>query len=110
MKMKIPEGPFALSCLLVAIFFAQNAFGTFTDATLNSSLYDMPLGITTGECEVCQHDTTNELPAYDIDPFSSNINPIFYTAGGAPVQSADHRFEMEKRTNKKSCLQKQGKY
>ncbi len=64
--MKVPEGPFALSCLLAAILFAQSAFGTFTDATLISSLYDVP--------------------------FSSNINPTFYTASGAPVQSVDHRF------------------
>ena len=110
--MKIPEGPFALSCLLAAILFAQNAFGTFTDTTLISSLYDVPLSITAGDgevdCEVYQHDTTDELfaydAAYDIDPFSSDINPIFYTASGAPVQSVDYRFEMEKRTNKKSCL------
>ena len=110
MKMKVSEGPFALSCLLAAIFFAQNAFGTFTNSTLNNGLYDMPLAITAGDREVCQHDITNELPAYDIDPFSSNINPIFYTAGGAPVQSLIIDFEMGKRTNKKSCLQKQGKY
>jgi hypothetical protein len=126
MKMKIPEGPFALSCLLVAIFFAQNAFGTFTDATLISSLYDVPFSITAGDgkvdCEVYQHDITDEYlytyqisnlsssapfsffsvgitdelsaydPAYDIDPFSSDINPIFYTASSDPVQSIDYMF------------------
>ncbi len=64
--MKVPEGPFALSYLLAAILFAQSAFGTFTDTTLISSLYDVP--------------------------FSSNINPIFYAAGGGPVQSVDYRF------------------
>ena len=79
--MKVPEGPFALSCLLAAIFFAQNAFGTFTNSTLNSSLYDVPFSILSAYDPVC-----------DIDPFSSNINPIFYMASGAPVQSADYRF------------------
>ena len=52
MKMKVPEGPFALSCLLAAIFFAQNAFGTFTNSTLNSGLYDVPFSITAGDSKV----------------------------------------------------------
>ncbi len=79
-KMKVPEGPFALSYLLAAILFAQSAFGTFTDTTLISSLYDVPFSITAGDGEV------------DIDPFNSNINPMFYTANGAPVQSVGYRF------------------
>jgi len=125
-KMKVPKGPFALICSLAAMLFAQNAFGTFTDTTLISSLYDVPFSITAGDgmvdCEVYQHDITDEYlytyqisnlsssasfsffsigieaelsaydPFYDIDPFSSDINPIFYTASGAPVQSIDYMF------------------
>jgi hypothetical protein len=126
MKMKVPTGPIALSYLLVAIIFAQNAFGTFTDATLIDSLYDVPSSFTAGDgevdCEVYQHNTTGEYlytyqitnltssaafsffsvgitdelsvydPAYDIDPFSDNINPVFYAASGWPVQSVDYMF------------------
>ena len=74
------------------------------------------------DCEVYQHDTTGEYlytyqitnqtssagfsffsvgisdglsaydPAYDIDPFSDNINPVFYAASGSPVQSVDYMF------------------
>ena len=124
--MKISKGPFALSCLLAAILFAQNAFGALVDATLIDSLYDVQFSIATGDgevdCEVYQHDITDEYlytyqitnlsssaafsffsvgivdglsaydPAYDIDPFSSDINPVFYTVSGWPVQSVDYMF------------------
>ena len=124
--MKIPKSLFALSCSLAAIIFAQNAFGTFVDATLISSLYDVPFSITAGDgevdCEVYQHDITGEYlytyqitnltssvsfsffsvgivdglsayaPGYDVNPFSSDINPVFYTVTGWPVQTVDYVF------------------
>ncbi len=124
--MKTPKSLFALSCSLAAIIIVQNAFGTFVDATLISSLYDVPFSITAGDgevdCEVYQHDITGEYlytyqitnltssvsfsffsvgitdglsaydPGYDVEPFSSDINPVFYTVSGTPVQSVDYMF------------------
>ena len=125
-KMKTPKSLFALSCLLAAIIIVQNAFGTFVDVTLISSLYDVPFSIAAGDgevdCEVYQHDITGEYlytyqitnlsssaffsffsvgiadglsaydPGYEVDPFSSDINPVFYTVSGWPVQSVDYMF------------------
>jgi len=31
-------------------------------------------------------------PAYDVDPFSDDINPTFYTTSGSPVQTVDYLF------------------
>ena len=124
--MNTPKGPFALGCLLAAMIFAQNACGAFVDATLISSLYDVPFSILAGDgevdCEVYQHDITDEYlyayqitnlsstaafsffsvgitngasaydPGYDVDPFSSDINPVFYTTSGTPVQTVDYMF------------------
>lgn len=124
--MKTPKSLFALGCLFAAIIFAQNACGTFVDATPISSLYDVPFSIAAGDgevdCEVYQHDITDEYlytyqitnltssasfsffsvgivdglsayaPGYDVEPFSSDINPVFYTVSGWPVQTVDYMF------------------